>query len=91
MLHPQGKNVSEDEFRAIGNGLGAVTWELPQCEEYKGDLVQPAFMGMPGVPLALAPNGTAICPAPQKDPNAPASEEQWKKLAKMAAWLTFGL
>ena len=90
MLHPQGKNVNDSEFNAIGNSLGQVNWELPQCEEYKEDLMQPAFMGMPGVPLALAPNGcagTAIAPAPQPkfDPQAPATDDQWKKLAKMAA------
>ena len=87
MLHPQGKNVTDSEFNAIGNSLGTANWELPQCEEYKGDLVQPSFMGMPGVPLALAPNGTAIAPAPQPkfDPQAPATDDQWKKLAKMAA------
>ena len=83
MLHPQGKNVTDAEFTAIGNGLAAATWELPAAEEYKNDLVQPAFLGMPGGHHFAA--STAIVPVPKTDPNAPATDDQWKKLAKMAA------
>ena len=83
MLHPQGKNVTESEFTALGNGLASAVWELPQCEEYKGDLVQPQFLGMPAMPGA--PPGTAMVPQPKTDPNSPATDTQWKKLATMAA------
>ena len=82
MLHPQGKNVVEPEITQLSNALASSTWQLPECEEYKGDLVQPAFLGLPGVPLAAS---TAMVPQPKIDPNAPATDDQWKKLAKMAA------
>jgi hypothetical protein len=84
VLHPQGKNVTESEFAAIGNMLSSATWELPQAEEYKNDLAQPAFLGVPGMPQsscqALVPQ-----PPPRTDPNSPATEEQWAKVAKMVA------
>ena len=84
MLHPQGKNVTETEFAAIGNMLCQATWELPAAEEYKNDLMQPSFLGLPGMPQA---SSQALVPQPvaRTDPNAPATDDQWKKLAKMAA------
>ena len=76
--------MSENEFAAIGNMLGSATWELPAAEEYKNDLMQPSFLGLPGIPQA---SSQALVPQPvaRTDPNAPATDEQWKKLAKMAA------
>ena len=84
MLHPQGKNVVEPEITQLSNSLGSSTWQLPECEEYKGDLVQPQFLGMPAIPGA-PPGITAMVPQPKTDPNSPATDTQWKKLATMAA------
>jgi len=84
VLHPQGKNVVEPEITQLSNALASATWQLPQCEEYKGDLMQPQFLGMPAIPGA-PPGSTAMVPQPKTDPNSPATDTQWKKLATMAA------
>ena len=81
MLHPQGKNVTEPEFAQLAAGLASATWQLPDCEEYKGDLAQPQFSAMPAVPGAPQ----ALPPVAKTDPNSPATDTQWKKLASMAA------
>ena len=84
MLHPQGKNVKEDQFEAIGNMLSTATWELPNAQEFQNDLVQPDFLGVQAIPPSTS---VAVVPTPKIDPNAPASDEQWKKMNKMVAWL----
>ncbi len=50
VLHPQGKNVAEAEFNAIGDMLAGVSWEILDTEEYKNDLEQPDFPDVPGIP-----------------------------------------
>ena len=89
MLLPQGKNINNDEFAAIGDMLATVTWELPFVEEYKNDLVQPEFLGNVSVPKAATT--TIAVPQAKPDPNSPISEEQWKKVDKMVAWLRTSL
>ncbi len=81
-MRPQGKNIKESEFSAIGDMLAQMSWELPQVEEYKNDLVQPSFTG-PGVPQS---SSQAIVPVSSKpDPNGPCTADQWAKVNKMVA------
>jgi len=84
VLHPQGKNCTGQEFNALGDMLSTSSWELPQMEEYKNDLVQPEFLGVPAIPKAT---GVALALQEQKrpDPNGPTNQEQWKKVEKMVA------
>ncbi len=78
----EGKNIKDTEFSALGDMLAQMSWELPQVEEYKNDLVQPSFTG-PGVPLS---NSQAIVPVTTRtDPNGPPSADQWAKVNKMVA------
>ena len=63
--------------------LAQMSWELPQVEEYKNDLVQPAFLtNGPGIPQSTS---QAIVPAKTTDPNGPCTLEQWAKVSKMVA------
>jgi len=86
--HPQGKNISSDEFSALGDMLATMTWELPGVQEYKGDLMQPTFLHQQlqqGHPSTL---NNAIVPSatPNKpDPAGPCHPEQWAKVQKMVA------
>jgi len=81
-LHPQGKNIQESSFQALGDMLAQVTWEMPQAQEYMNDLVQPAFLG------EMVPKSSTAClaiAAKTPDPAGPSCEEQWKKVNKMVA------
>ena len=82
VLHPQGKNIKEDEFTAIGDMLAQMSWELPQVEEYKSDSAQPEFLTQA---LAAPPSssGHLALPCAKPDPNSPATPEQWAKVQKM--------
>ena len=80
----QGKNLKDGEFDAIGDMLSAAKWELPAAQEYKNDLVQPAFLAIEGVPKA-ASQGIAVVAASKIDPEGPATDDQWKKVIKMVA------
>ena len=84
MLLPQGKNITTDEFDAIGDMLANVDWELPAAQEYKNDLVQPQFL-CGGVPKSGSSSLALPPPRPQAD--SPISVEQWAKVDKMVAWL----
>ena len=88
--NPQGKNLKDPEFQAIGDMLlQPESWELNQAEEYKNDLVQPSFLGVEAVPRSSA---QGLVPAGARpDPEGPASDDQWTKVTKMVAWLRFGL
>ena len=69
---------------ALGDMLSSAQWNFPQAQEYKNELVQPAFLGLAAVPKS---DSQTIVPAtPRMDPAAPAADEQWKKLNKMVAW-----
>ena len=83
MFHPQGKNIGTEEFGALGDMLAAVQWELPQAQEYKNDLVQPEFLGLPAVPKATSDALAVMGSRP--DPEGPTSAEQWQKVHKMVA------
>ena len=88
VLHPQGKNLNkEEEFSAVGDMLAAIQWELPSVQEYKNDLAQPDFLGIPGVPASTSQ--TMVSTGSKPDPNGPCSQEQWAKVQKMVAWLSF--
>ena len=77
----QGINVDEEQFDALGDMLSSAQWAFPVAQEYKNELVQPAFLGLTAVPKA---DSQAIVQTPPKfDPAAPASDEQWRKLNKM--------
>ena len=80
----QGKNVEADEFQALSNMLVGDACALPEAQEYRNDLVQPAFLALEGVPPSKS---TAIMAADTQkpDPNAPATDDQWKKAASMVA------
>jgi hypothetical protein len=83
-LQPQGKNIKENEFNAVGDMLAGMTWELPGVQEYKNDLLQPAFLNMPSCPQS---NSQALVPIPgsKPDPNSPCTPDQWAKVSKMVA------
>jgi len=81
-LHPQGKNIKDEEFNALGDMLAQMTWELPQVEEYKNDLVQPEFLGQAAVPPSTSQT-LAIIPSAQPDPAGPCTAKQWDKATKM--------
>ena len=90
VLHPQGKNLNkEEEFSAVGDMLASIQWELPSVQEYKNDLAQPAFLGIPGVPTSSSQ--TMVAAGSKPDPHGPCPPEQWAKLQKMVAWLSFSL
>ena len=79
----QGINVKGEEMDALGDMLSSAQWTFPEAQEYKNELVQPAFLGVAGVPKSAS---QSIVPAtPRMDPNQPAADEQWKKLHKMVA------
>ena len=82
-LTKQGKNVKVETFDAIGDTLKDLKWELPQCEEYKGDFPQPAFAPMcPMIVGSNAPPQMALgnAPSPQQ---APLNDQQWEKVNSM--------
>ena len=83
VLHPQGKNIKEDEFNALGDMLASMSWELPQVQEYKNDLAQPEFLGLSGVPASTSQS--VVLPGSQPDPAGPCSQQQWAKVQKMVA------
>ena len=90
VLHPQGKNLNkEEEFSAVGDMLASIQWELPSVQEYKNDLAQPAFLGIPGVPASTSQ--TMVASGSKPDPHGPCSPEQLTKAQKMVAWLSFSL
>ena len=90
VLHPQGKNLNkEEEFSAVGDMLASIQWELPSVQEYKNDLAQPAFLGIPGVPASTSQ--TMVASGSKPDPHGPCSPEQLTKVQKMVAWLSFSL
>ena len=79
----QGINVKGEEMDALGDMVSAAQWNFPEAQEYKNDLVQPAFLGSDEVQKSTS---QTMVTAPHKmDPNQPAAEEQWKKLNKMVA------
>ena len=81
-LHPQGKNLNVDEFKAVGDMLAASSWELPAATEYKNDLVLPDFLGE-AVPKANTNMVAVVVADKRPDPAGPVTPEQWAKLAKM--------
>ena len=81
-MHSQGKNLEKDEFEALGDWIAGENWALPNPEEYRNDLAQPAFLAVSGVPTSKS---TTIEVHQKRDPNGPASEDQWVKAAKMVA------
>ena len=81
VLHPQGKNLSADEFKAVGDMLAASSWELPEASEYKNDLLMPDFL-TEAVPKATN-SSVAVVVDKRPDPAGPVTPEQWSKLAKM--------
>ena len=91
VLHPQGKNIKEDEFHALGDMLASISWELPQVQEYKGDLMEPEFIALSGGVPAITNQSSAPPPSSHPDPNGPCSQVQWIKVQKMVAWLRFSL
>ena len=79
----KGKNLNGGEFQAMSDMLGSAQWNMPAAQEYRNDLVQPAFLAIEGVPRAAS---SSIMPAaPRIDPEGPATEDQWKKCVKMVA------
>ena len=66
--------------------FSSLSWELPNVQEYKNDLVQP---NIPVHAQAAIPPATstamAIADAPP-DPNSPVNDQQWSKVNKMVAW-----
>ena len=88
VLHPQGKNLNkEEEFSDVGDMLAAIQWELPSLQEYKNDLAQLEFLGIPGVPASTSQAMVATGSKP--DPHGPCSQEQWAKVQKMVARRSF--
>ena len=79
---PTGENIKEDEFCALGEMLATMKWELPQVEEYKGDLVMPSFLPQALVNITCQ---TSIATSLKPDPEGPPSAEQWAKVQKMVA------
>ena len=79
----QGINVKADEMDALGDVLSSAKRNFPEAQEYKNELVQPAFLGLAAVPKSESQ--TMMPATPRMDPAAPAAEEQWKKLNKMVA------
>ena len=74
--------MEKDEFEALGDWMAGENWALPNPEEYRNDLAQPAFLAVSGVPTSKS---TTIEVHRKVDPNAPATEDQWVKAAKMVA------
>ena len=81
-LAPTGKNIQDDEFNALGDMLARAKWDLPEVEEYKGDLVMPSFLPQ-SLGNQVTPN--QVAPSAKPDPDGPPSAEQWAKVQKMVA------
>ena len=84
----QGKNVDGEEYEAISKMLTQVKWELPQVEQYRGEMSAPSFVNMLTNAPAAAPGNAApaaLMDLQKPDPAGPATEDQWKKASKMAA------
>lgn len=78
----QGKNITVDEFEALGDMLGSAKWEMCAPEEYKNDLAQPSFLvnqSASNCQLALLPQQA------KPDENGPCTEKQWLKVKAMVA------
>jgi len=82
-LHPQGKNIKDEEFNALGDMLAQMNWELPAVQEYKNDLIQPDFLGIPSVQPSSS--HTLAVQSPQPDPLGPCTPKQWANVQKMVA------
>ena len=52
----QGMNVKGEEMDALGDMLSSAQWTFPEAQEYKNELVQPAFLGVDGVPKSASQN-----------------------------------
>ena len=87
VLLPQGKNVKEDEFDALGHMLSSAKWELPMVEEYKNDLAQPQYQASSSLGVPKSTSNAVVVQQPKPDPMSPATPEQWIKVDKMVAWL----
>ena len=58
---PQGKNITAEQFAAIGDSLSATAWELPNSKEFKPeDLPMPSFLQTPPVHSSSAVGQPAI-------------------------------
>lgn len=79
---PTGENIKDDEFCALGEMLATMKWELPQVEEYKGDLVMPSFLSQGVISQASIAIGA---PSHKPDPEGPCNVDQWAKVQKMVA------
>jgi hypothetical protein len=62
--------------------LATMKWELPEVEEYKGDLVMPSFLPQS---LVNQTSPAVVAPSLKPDPEGPPSAEQWAKVQKMVA------
>ena len=83
MLHPQGMNLSQDAFSAVGDMLSSAEWALPMAQEYRNELSQPSFLGLEACPQSTSQ--TMVATQAKNDPAGPAIDEQWKKINKMVA------
>ena len=63
--------------------LSQMQWELPAVQEYKNDLLQPDFLGLPSVQPSSS--HTLAAQSPQPDPLGPCTTKQWANVQKMVA------
>ena len=63
-----------------------MAWELPMCEEYRNDMMQPAMHDAPGIPAA---DSVSIERAVVPDALSKVNDEQWVKVNKMVAGSVF--
>jgi len=85
LLHPQGQNLEQEAIDALAHShVLNNDFSLGEPQEYRNDLVQPAFLAAHSVPQAKS---TTIMKADVKkpDPEGPATEEQWARHNKMVA------
>ena len=92
VLHPQGKNPLglRMETSAVGDMLLlGIPNIIPWHPEDQNDLAQLEFLGIAGVPASTSQ--TMVASGSKPDPHGPCPPEQWAKLQKMVAWLSFSL
>ncbi len=84
----QAKNITQNEFGALSDMLSSLSWDLPECQEYKDEIPAPILPGpsmsyTPYLASTSQPDGSqlALCDKPKGEDKM--TEKEWNKLDLM--------
>ncbi len=73
----QAKNITQNEFGALSDMLSSLSWDLPECQEYKDEVPLPKLPGM------SQPSGNQLALNDQPRDEAKMTEKEWDALEQM--------